>query len=233
MFDVPSSEFGTMTAVVSIDQPEVVRFLGDKYDFGHIFSPDMSHIAYVHYGRSIYDGPDLYIMQADGSHKTRIMTDVWQFVWLPNSQELAYIHATNDQYYLSIITRDGGSLRRIPLPCCISRFKWSSDGTQFLFAGPDLFVMNADGTNFHQLTAFSYGQIDDYDWSPDGSQVVFSYQDVGTHPHSWPRTDRLYIVSIDGGYQRLITHEDIATIGPGEVAGNEGSQYPVWQPVLR
>lgn len=58
---------------------------------------------------------------------------------------------------------------------------WSPDGSQLVFARAaddreDLWVVDADGTDAHQLTACEGDcvYLDDPDWSPDGRTVLFS-----------------------------------------------------------
>ena len=61
--------------------------------------------------------------------------------------------------------------------------RWSPDGTQILFyrwtkganndpTGSGLWIVNADGTNLHQLSTVPFAG--DAEWSPDGSRIAFS-----------------------------------------------------------
>jgi Tol biopolymer transport system component len=224
MFNIfNSADVSSSTAVISLAEPEVIKFIGGDNEADHVFSPDMSHIAYIGWNNRI--GWSLHVMQADMTHRVRIMDGVRSAVWSPDSLQLAYIHSTRYQTYLSIINRDGSNLRRFPLR--VSQFKWSPDGTQILLDGR--FVINADGTNFHQLTAYKQGNIEAYDWSPDSKYVVFSFAYRADHPHAWPRTSRLYVARADGAYERLITHEEVVDLIPGMI-GYFGSRDPAWQP---
>jgi Tol biopolymer transport system component len=61
--------------------------------------------------------------------------------------------------------------------------EWSPDGTQVVFARGNLglWLIDADGTNLHQLVAPAacVGGMREPDWSPDGTQVVFVETDCG------------------------------------------------------
>ena len=75
---------------------------------------------------------------------------------------------------------------------------WSPDGTQVAFGTlvnrttTQTFVVRADGTGTRQLTDFA-GAGMFYDWSPDGSQIVFN------------GNDRLYVMNADGSDQTRLS----------------------------
>lgn len=79
---------------------------------------------------------------------------------------------------------------------------WSPDGTQIAFAGTrggyvELFVMNADGSNLHQVTQGIQGIGGRSAWSPDGKSLVF---------YAGPRGDRdIYTIEIASGAVRRLT----------------------------
>lgn len=74
------------------------------------------------------------------------------------------------------------------------------------FTGPnvgDIFTMNPDGSDVRQLTFFgaSGGSAGLGDWSPDGTQLVFSQQASSSVP------GQLWIMNADGSEQHLLLND--------------------------
>jgi hypothetical protein len=110
--------------------------------------------------------------------------------------DLPHLMSSDDQ--ISVMNADGSSITRInePAPICDQGFnagfpawgdtnpQWSPDGTRILFQRnfactgdpvtdePDIFVMDADGSNVTNLTN-SPGHEGTPRWSPDGTRIVF------------------------------------------------------------
>ena len=80
---------------------------------------------------------------------------------------------------------------------------WSPDGTQMAFTSnrdgnPELYVMDADGTNVLRLT--THPGIDTTPtWSPQGHQVAFTSDRTGS--------PQIYVIGVDGTGLRRITFE--------------------------
>jgi TolB protein len=92
---------------------------------------------------------------------------------------------------------------------------WSPDGTKIAFVrgqgdSVNIWVMNADGTDVHRLTAS--GKDYDPSWSPDGRQIVFSSYRQG-------RTGEIYVINADGSGVVRLTHDTY------------DDQAPDWQPL--
>jgi len=86
-------------------------------------------------------------------------------------------------YQLWLARSDGSDLRRSPLPdevVTVSDPSWSPDGRRIVFVGttvadaesPDLFVMDADGSNLVRITDGEPALTPT--WTPDGADIVFS-----------------------------------------------------------
>jgi Tol biopolymer transport system component len=70
--------------------------------------------------------------------------------------------------------------------------------------GPDVYTMNADGSDVQQLTHLPSDRAANWEfWSPDGKQIVFNEgpADVGGVGEIW-------LMNADGSHQHLILKED-------------------------
>jgi Tol biopolymer transport system component len=140
--------------------------------------------------------------------------------WAPSGQQLAFAAARADaQFQIYIVAPDGHGLRRLTRTNLQDTDPvWSPDGTRIAFVeqpavpggyhgqARDLMVMNADGTNLHQLVHDPGGKSD-LSWSPDGTRIMF------TSSHILNR--EVSIVDVHTG----------ATIKLGQIAGSA-----VWGP---
>lgn len=95
---------------------------------------------------------------------------------------------------------------------------WSPDGTKILYETggwetyepPDIWVMNADGSDKRQLTDDPTLQCNPY-WSPDGTKIVYESDESGNR--------EIWVMNADGSNQTQLT-----TIAPGH------ARYPSWSP---
>jgi len=93
----------------------------------------------------------------------------------------------------------------------------SPDGRKIAFvrsegAAANIYVMNADGSAIHQLTAFvPGGYAEGPAWSPDGQRIAMTASEYGVH-------SRIYVMSASGH-----------NLAPGAAQGAEDMQ-PTWSP---
>ncbi|HET7563510.1 MAG TPA: BamA/TamA family outer membrane protein [Gemmatimonadaceae bacterium] len=98
----------------------------------------------------------------------------------PNGAHLAFTAQRKGKDVLYILdVQKQKNVRRIDLPLeGVTSPSWSPDGTQLVFSGSnggitDLYIVNADGTGFRQLTNDKYGDMQPQ-WSPDGKTIAFA-----------------------------------------------------------
>ena len=106
----------------------------------------------------------------------------------------------------------------------------SPDGRKIVFTSLkggdlDIYVMNVDGTGLRQLT-HQLGYDGGPWWSPDGKQIVYranhpttpadvkAYTDLLAQRLVRPNKMDLWLMDVDGGSQRQITHLGAASFGP-------------------
>lgn len=128
------------------------------------WSPDGSKIVFI--GGRDPGWPQIYVMDADGSHQTRLTYFDRQHqhpAWSPDGTRIAFER-------MSTLGPSG----------------LAGDADELL----DIFVMDAEGQNQVNLTGGLPGDNTFGDWSPDGSQIVFtSYYQKQYH---------VYVVHSDG-----------------------------------
>jgi TolB protein len=111
-------------------------------------------------------------------------------VFTPDGSSVVYAHGTDEGVDLYISPVSGGGGRRLSVGRGSDNVSpsFSPDGRRIVFmsgrAGhPEIYTMDADGTNVDLLTPLEFGE-NAYraspDWSPDGRLVAFQSQIAGT-----------------------------------------------------
>ncbi|HXD33573.1 MAG TPA: protein kinase [Pyrinomonadaceae bacterium] len=134
---------------------------------------------------------------------------------------MAYVQ-TDDRANIQAVEFDQATQKTIGVPVSITRGdhliirpELSADGKRFVIRLPrrtqdDLVVMNADGSNWRDLTNDKF--FDRYPrWSPDGKRVAFASDRSGNY--------EIWTIDVDGNNLRQLTF-----------ASSTASSFPIWNP---
>ena len=142
--------------------------------------------------------PDMYSVNPDGTEPTNLTETMGGFVagadFSPDGEEIA-VGVLGDPHGIVVMDADGANRRQITDDSDWEP-AWSPDGRQILFtsnrgATTDLWVMNKNGSNPHQLTGDKGGSGGS--WSPDGHEIAYS-----------DRESNLSVIDANGSHPRLV-----------------------------
>ena len=139
----------------------------------------------------------------------------------------------NTWYAICVSNVDGSERRRITKRIQASTPAWSPDGQKIAFtrnedvgeyttfSDDDVFVMDADGDDAHQLTPERDGRhTGQPNWSPDGSQIAYIHgANVPTGQPSRPGS--LFVMDADGSNVHRLTRGDADVDPAWSPDGNE------------
>jgi TolB protein len=160
---------------------------------------------------------EIYIGDYDGANQRRITVSRQLNItpsWSPDARALAYTtYRPVPDVFVSFIYQGllqnptkGVGTNYLPV--------FSPDGTRIAFmsardGNPEIYVMNADGSNVRRLTNHPAGESTPT-WSPSGTQIAFSSDRAGQ--------SQIYVMSADGSNVRRLTtaesYADRATWSP-------------------
>ncbi len=214
------------------------------------WSPDGTRIAFARSAERNVQAANitrLFVIDADGSDETWLAAaeaedhHVNAIAWSPDGSRLAFELATDsraagqDRSGIYTVKPDGSDLIRLTRPesdvvsggCCIhmshdAPLAWSPDGSRVAGLGaglsvPGIVVADADGSGF---TVIGSRPAYAFDWSPDGSQLVYAVLFLDTFDGAPPAelpTDEwssIHVIDADGSDDRWLA------VG----------EYPDWSP---
>ncbi len=198
-------------------------------DMSGAVSPDGTKIAYIAVKG---DQDELVVMDTNGENSQVLLPgDVSQLfnhpVWSPDGTKIAGTGIEDDHPVVMIVNADGTDLRNLTPGKFATLPRFSPDGTMLVFrantqmAGQDvpqsLAVINIDGSGYREISRELYRNgstfsLNDYSWSPDGSQIAYASNHTGA--------PEINVVNVDGSGDHRITNWVRAA----------GSFNPMWSP---
>jgi tol-pal system beta propeller repeat protein TolB len=167
--------------------------------------PPTGHIVYSSDG-------DIYVMQADGSHRKQLTSDPWpQFDpnWSPDGKHIAYRDGRNGHNEIYVMNSDGsGKLNLTNHTSDSWSPAWSPNGRTIAFASDregvlSIYTMHPDGSGVRRLTS-EWGEYPT--WSPDSRQIAFAAHRDGNY--------EIYVMNADGSNQRRLTTNPAYDMAP-------------------
>lgn len=158
---------------------------------------------------------DIYVMDADGKHQTRLTdstSDDISPVWSPQGDRVAFLSIRNGNgYELFLMNADGSNQRPLRATPVVpfGNFVWSPDGTRLAYrSGDDIYVVevvapgggDSTAAPVNISTARPAGTIDlEPSWAPGGGRLV-----VRNAPNC-PGCSDLYTINADGSNRTQVT----------------------------
>src|SRR5215207_4816306 len=171
---------------------------------------------------------DIYVMDADGKHQTRLTdstNDDKAPVWSPQGDKIAFASDRRGAYEIFLMNADGSNQRplRSDSPVVGFNFVWSPDGTRLAYpSGGNVYVVEVVAPGGGDSTAAPSnissakpaGSLDiEPSWAPGGGRLVIR------NATDCPGCSDLYTLNADGTGRTQVT----ATIG--------AEANPRWSPV--
>lgn len=171
-----------------------------------VWSPDGEQVAFMDYQD---DGYEVYIMNADGTGRTKLTDNTASKnapTFSPDGEQLAFSSNRDGNSEIYVMNADGtGQTRLTNDPAGDIQPSFSPDGERLAFTSyrdgdPEIYVMNADGTGQTRLTDI-LEDARDAAWSPDGEQIAFSsqrHESQGSAGQYGFDYSSIYTISADG-----------------------------------
>jgi Tol biopolymer transport system component len=154
----------------------------------------------------IYAGEGIWIMDADGGNKKRLIEGGEYPCFSPDGTKILYLRSFNVNDDIWIINTDGSNNIQLTDGDYCKYPGFSPDGTMIAYiedAYNYISIMKNDGSGKIQITP-AYDYVMDWDFSPDGTKIVFTAT-AGSEDNYIPD---IYLIEIDETKITNLTNDD-------------------------
>jgi Tol biopolymer transport system component len=205
-----------------------------EFPSGPAWSPDGEKLAFHSETFLGYPGDltpsEIYVADPDLSNPKDLTNtpDLGETdqAWSPDGNGIMFVgYGPDRRPDLYVMNADGGGRRLIRAGFEGGDLEWSPDGTKIVFERDfDIWVMNPDGTQAHNLTNFApapspyepRANAHSPSWSPDGRRIVFAVNPPDPQLRNF---FELYLVNADGSGLVNLTRTELVD-----------ENWPVWSP---
>ena len=183
-----------------------------------VFGTPTGRIAFLRNPSSRNSGSGVYVIDADGTDETALVThagsgldDFESVQWSPDGSRLLFTADSGGDADIYVVNEDGSNLANITNTPDVDDVnpRWSPDGRRIAFpAGGGINVMNPDGSSVMLLTPDG----DCSRWSPDGGRISFR------------RTRDIYLINTDGSGEVAVTRHPETTSALQHIWSPDGSR---------
>lgn len=187
------------------------------------FNPRWTPSGKIVYAAGEGDGSEIWTMNADGSGKTRLVTDGIGDICpetAPDGGTIAYMKNVSGNHIIYLMNADGTNQRPLlgPGTVAIGSLAFSKDGTKIAYVASEggnkeIYLIPVNGVTQDNvgtlLKRLTNNATDDFsvNWSPDGSKLLFASMRDGN--------SELYSMNPDGTGQTRLTNNAVSDVPYG------------------